>query len=114
MTDREFCELVDAILTIVRVPFKHGVIEFENRAPPVYIGYNFYDVPKMFGDGFEDETVFYITFDIVSESTDVIDRTYERLLPLLIDNGFCRSGGSYSAHSDYPKFYQKSVDFNYS
>lgn len=113
MIDREFCALVDGILTIVGAPFKHGVIEFENRAPPVFIGYNFYDVPKYHGDGEETETEFYITFDIVSESTDAIDSTYERLLPLLIENGFCRSGGSYSAHSDYPKFYQKSVDFNY-
>lgn len=113
MNDREFCEMVDGILTEVGVPFKHGVIEFENRAPPVYIEYNFYDVPKLFGDGFEEETEYFITLDIVADSTSAIDETYERLLPLMIENGFCRSGGSYSANSDHPKYYQKSVDFNY-
>ena len=113
MNDNQFCTLVDGILTIVGVPFKHGVIEFEDRAPPIYIGYNFYNVPKLHGDGFEDGTEYYITFDIVSENTAVIDNTYDRLLPMLIENGFCRAGGSYKTRSDYPKYYQKSVDFNY-
>ena len=45
MNDNQFCTLVDGMLTIVGVPFKHGVIEFEDRAPPIYIGYNFYNVP---------------------------------------------------------------------
>jgi hypothetical protein len=113
MNDSAFCNLVDGILTIVGVPFKHGVIEFSDRAPPVFIGYNFYDVPKCHGDGNETATEYFITFDIISEYTAEIDRVYSRLLELLTENDFCRAGGSYSAHSDYPKYYQKSVDFEY-
>lgn len=113
MIDRNFCELVDGILTIVGVPFKHGVIEFDSHAPPIFIGYNFYDVPALHGDGDETITNYTITFDIISENTSIIDSIYERLLPLLLENGFTRAGASYSAYSDYPKYYQKSVDFNY-
>lgn len=113
MNDSSFCELLDGILTIVGVPFKHGVIEFDSHAPPIYIGYNFYDVPKVFGDGDEEMTEFTVTLDIISDDTARIDSTYERLIPLMLSNGFTRAGGSYSAASDYPKYYQKSVDFYY-
>ena len=65
MIDREFCTLVDGILTIVGVPFKHGVIEFENRAPPVFIGYNFYDVPKYHGDGEEMVASYHVTISFL-------------------------------------------------
>lgn len=112
MTDRRLCELVDGILTILGVPFKQGVIELGDRASPVHIGYNFYDIAENHGDGIETTVRYYVTFDIIGESTAVIDETYSELLELLIGNGFCRSGGSYTASSDYPKYYQKSVDFN--
>ena len=113
MNDSQFCNLLDGILTILGVPFKHGVIEFDSHAPPVFIGYNFYDVPKMFGDGDELITEYTVTIDIISDDTAAADQTCSRLMPLMLENGFIRAGGSYSAASDYPKYYQKSIDFNY-
>lgn len=114
MTDRNFCDLIDGILKILGVPFKHGVMEFaEGKFPKVYLYYNFYDVSHSHGDGYETATEFVVTFDIISADTDMIDETYEKLLNLMFENGLTRAGGSYSAHSDFPKLYQKSVDFRY-
>ena len=113
MTDREFCALVDGLLTIIGVPFRHGSVELADKPPTVCIGYSFYDVPKSHGDGAEDITEFIITFDIIGEGTDAVDGIYERLLPLLIDNDFTRAGGLYASFGDMPQYYRKSVDFRY-
>lgn len=113
MVDSQFCALVDGVLTIVGVPFKHGVYDPGESRGEIFIGYNFYEVPKLHGDGDEEETEFTITLDIISVNAGTIDSTYERLLPLMLENGFTRAGGSYSVSSAYPKYYQKSVDFKY-
>ena len=95
MTDRNFCDLIDGILKILDVPFKHGVMELaEGEFPKVCLCYNFYDVPHSHGDGYETATEFVVTFNIISDDTGVIDETYEKLLDLMLENGLTRAGGS--------------------
>lgn len=110
-------ELIDGLLTTLDVPYYEGQPEFEAEPPPAFISYNVYDVPTFFGCGKELYTTYYVTLSIYTTGTDkaaVADNLSVALTALFTENGFIRQSGNYGLSDDFPKYYHRIIEFNYS
>lgn len=110
-------ELIDGLLTTLDVPYYEGQPEFEAEPPSAFISYNVYDVPAFFGCGKELATTYYVTINIYTSGADkatVADNLSTALTALFTENGFIRQSGNYGLSDDFPKYYHRIIEFNYS
>ena len=105
-------EKIDGILDSLEIPFYSSMPEFTREPPDLFVAYNFYNKPSLFGDGDEIATRFFVTFSIFGKSQSQTNNLFETLKTLLIHSGFCRSGTLYTSNNDFPKYYRISADYN--
>ena len=106
-------DIIDGILGQLNVPFYHSMPEFAREPPDLFICYDFYDNPALFGDGNEIMTRATVTFSIFGKNTANMDGTYKTLCRYLKLDGFIRVGARFSSDNDFPKFHRISVDYTY-
>ncbi len=113
-----FFNLLEGLLTTLDVPYYEGQPEFgEEGSPEAFISYNVYDVPKLFGVGQELYTTYYTTLNIYTTGEDkarTADNISTALTALLTENGFIRQSGAYGLTNDFPEYYHRTIEFNYS
>lgn len=112
-----FFDLLNGLLTTLDVPFYEGQPEFSGEPPEAFISYSVYDVPKFFGCGEELYTTYYVTVNIYVTGNDkaqTADNINMALTALLTENGFIRQSGSYGLTDDFPGYYHRTAEFNYS
>lgn len=107
----EIFDKLDGILATLEVPFYNFMPEFAREPPDLFVTYNVYDTPALRGDGGEIATRFFCTFDLFGKSITSVDNLYFALCEALQNNGFCRSGASYTSADDFPKFFRITVEF---
>ena len=112
-----FFDLLHGLLTTLDVPFYEGQPEFTGEVPEAFISYSVYDVPKLFGCGQEIYTTYYLTINIYTTGSDkaaVAGNISTALTAILTENGFVRQSGSYGLTDDFPEYYHRTIEFNYS
>lgn len=102
---------VDGILTELELPYYHDMPEFAREPPDTFLVYSAYDTPSLRGDGDEIMTRYHFTFNIFGKNRKYTRQIYETLKPLLKHSGFIRSGTTYTADNDFPKYYRISAVF---
>ena len=105
-------EKIDGILATLELPFYYLMPEFAREPPELFITYDFYNKPSLFGDGDELTSRFFVTFGIFGKDNTQVNNLYETLKILLKNGGFTRSGTLYTSDSDFPKYFRISADFN--
>lgn len=106
--------ILDGILHAFEVPFYAFMPEFaEGEDDSLFIVYNIYDNPAVFGDGAESVTRYNVTVSIFGYDLAQVRSLSETVTAALINEGFCRSGGTYSRNNDFPAYCRRSVDFEY-
>lgn len=107
-------EKIDSVLKLLNVKFYDTMPTFaENNEPPLYIVYNLYDVPKLWGDGKLISVEYVVTVNIIGTNARKVDKLQIELLELFQDNGFAYAGCNYQMDSDFPKQYRRIMDFKY-
>lgn len=106
-------EILDGILSTFDVPYYDHMPEFaEGEEDRLFISYNEYNVPSLFGDGAEDMTEYHVTVSVFGYNVQDVDSLYSRVISALINEGFCRQGGTFSKSNDFPAFYRKSGELS--
>lgn len=106
--------ITDGALGELGVPFFDHMPEFaEGEDDRLFITYNVYDVPEVFGDGEEQAARYYVTVSVFGSSAEETDRLYNSMVGVMTDADFCRGGTSYSRSNDYPSYCRRSTDFIY-
>jgi len=107
-------EILDGILSTFDVPYYDHMPEFaEGEEDRLFISYNVYDVPALFGDGAEDMTEYHVTVSIFGYIAQDVNSLYDRVISALTNEGFCRQGGVYSKSNEFPAYYRKSGELSF-
>ena len=102
-------EILDGILSAFDVPYYDHMPEFaEGEEDRLFISYNLWDVPSLFGDGEEDMTEYHVTVNVFGCDAQSVDSLYDHVISALKDEGFCRQGGTFSKSNQFPAYYRKS------
>ena len=109
--------LLDGLLAELDIDYYEGQPEFSDSTPEEFISYSVYDVPKLDGCGTELVTSYYVTINIYTTGADkaqTADNIGTALTALFTENGFVRQSGSYGLTDDFPGYYHRIIEFNYS
>lgn len=107
-------DIIDGVLSGLNVPFYDHSPEFaEGEDPALFITYDVYDVPYLFGDGNEGVTSYGITINVFGLSAGDCDSLYKRVIKAFKDNEFCRKGGTFGRSNDFPGYYRLIGELTY-
>lgn len=84
-----------------------------DEMPDLFVVYSFYDYPAHRGDGYETETTYVVTFSVYGKNPADVGRICRNLSELLPEYDFVRAGCSYTATDNFPGYYLRSTDWNY-
>ena len=112
-----FYDLLNGLLSELDIPYFEGSPELSDSTPEAFIFYNVYDVPALRGCGEEFLTTYYVTVNVYTtgeNNAQTADNIGTALTTLLTENGFVRQSGSYGLTDDFPEYYHRIIEFNYS
>lgn len=107
-------EKLDNAIAPLDVPWYDHMPEFaEGQEDPEFICYSLYDNARLFGDGSEQVTRYFITLSAFARSSSASDALRDRAAAALKGAGFIRSGGEYGVSRDFPSYYRRMEEYTY-
>lgn len=105
---------LDNALDTLGVPYYDHMPEFVQRQEDTeFISYSLYDKARLFGDGSEQVTRYFITVSVFARSGSAADALRDRAAAVLRRTGFIRSGGEYGVGADFPPYHRRIEEFTF-
>ena len=107
-------EKLDNAIAPLDVPWYDHMPEFaEGQEDPEFLCYSLYDKARLFGDGSEQVTRYFITVSVFARSGSAADALRDRAAAVLRSTGFIRSGGEYGVGADFPSYHRRIEEFTF-